>query len=117
MKTHRELLALGLLILGSACGTAEPLREATTLPCFGLGEHFFSAAEIEKIGRLRERGDSLAAVAGVVGGTRADVKAVERWMRSRGHRPSVGLCAKPAFPQSVIGSRQDRPERGRRAWQ
>jgi hypothetical protein len=82
MKPRRVILAVLLLAaFGGACATSP----APTPTAVGG----YSAAQVGRILSLREAGESLAAVAQRVGGTRAEVRIVERQYRIQQHQGSV----------------------------
>jgi hypothetical protein len=82
MKPRHVILAVLLLTaFGGACATSP----APTPTAVGG----YSAAQVGRILSLREDGESLAAVAQQVGGTRADVRMVERQCRIQHHQRPV----------------------------
>jgi hypothetical protein len=80
-RRHVILAVLLLTAFGGACATSP----APTPTAVGG----YSAAQVGRILSLREDGESLAAVAQQVGGTRADVRFAERQCRIQHHRPVV----------------------------
>jgi hypothetical protein len=81
MKT---LMLFGLVMSqGLATGCASHRAQAPDATMPSLVGDTYNHEQLVRIMDLREQGESLAAVAKIVGGTRADVRAAERQQKTR----------------------------------
>ena len=84
MKLRHVLAAvMSVAVMGGACATTSGPSPAPTAMAG------YSASQVQRIMELREGGESLAAVAQQVGGSRADVRIVEGQCRTRLHMRAV----------------------------
>jgi hypothetical protein len=96
-RRHGLLMVFALSALAGACASAGPAAPATPVRAY-------PPAAVERIMAMRERGDSLAQVAREVGGTRADVRSVERCELARRRELRARKRTMPAAPDQVVAA-------------
>jgi hypothetical protein len=82
-----RLVFFSVLLSGSGCAALDPVMQGTRSGKLvelvtACAPSIYDEARVERIVSMRENGDSLAEVAREVGGTRQDVKLVERSIKT-----------------------------------